>query len=216
MDAPKSPKVKPLLRGFSHLMGFLLSLLGFGLLLSLPIDGPRRTAGLVYVLSQSLLFGSSALYHVPMWPAHVRAVLRRIDHSAINLLIAGTYTPFAVLASNGEVTLGIQVMWGGALAGVALAVFWSHMPRGLRSGLYVGLGLMSLPLVMQLPGLIGWPRLSVVLGGSAIYAIGSLVYAFRYPNPWPKIFGYHEVFHLMVVAAAAMQYAVVFDVQKSL
>ena len=194
----------------------MVAFVGLLLLARTPVTGGRYLAGIIYGISSVLLFGISALYHVPMWGQAGRAVMRRADHAGIFLMIVGTYTPFSVLAAHGEISLGLKVMWAAAILGMIASTAWSHMPRGLRSALYVALGFGTAPLIPLLPGSLGWSRVVVLLIGALIYIAGALVYSFRRPNPWPRVFGYHEVFHVMVIAAAALQFGVVLDVQRSL
>jgi hemolysin III len=209
-------KVKPRFRGVSHLVGFVASLFGFLLLATAPTTGTQYLAGLVYGFGQSAMLGLSALYHVPMWSPRARAVLRRVDHSGIFLQIAGTFTPVAVLHAHGQWSPWLTVMWTGGALGMLFMVVFSNAPRALRTAIYVVLGLIALPVVLELPSLIGAWRVAGLLVGAAIYIIGAVVYARRWPNPDPRLFGYHEVFHVMVIVAAAMHFAVVVDLQRHL
>lgn len=211
---PPAVKVKPSLRGVIHLVAFVLSLGGLAALALAPVSGWRWAAGILYACSLSTMLGFSALYHRPTWSHRMRARLRLVDHCGIFFLIAGTYTPFAALVSPTQWTWGLVGMWGGALLGIGHALVNDHGHRGLRAGIYVVLGLSSAPLFLSLPGLIGWPRVIVLLVSAAIYIGGAGVYARRWPNPWPTVFGYHEVFHSLVVVAAAMHFAVVWRVQQ--
>jgi hemolysin III len=212
----KPEKVKPLLRGVSHFLAFFLALGGFVFLAMAPVEGRQYQAGILYGVSLVLLFGLSALYHRPMWSLAMRRRLRKVDHSCIALLIAGTYTPMAVLDGRGVWTVGLSVMWGGAFLVLMVAVFFSYTLRGVRTGLYIALGFVAFPVVTRLPGLIGMPSVMWLIAGAAVYLLGAIVYATRWPNPAPKVFGYHEVFHLLVIIAAAIQFGVVLDVQYRL
>jgi hemolysin III len=151
-----------------------------------------------------------------MWSPRARAVLRRVDHSGIFLQIAGTFTPVAVLHAHGQWSPWLTVMWTGGALGMLFMVVFSNAPRALRTAIYVVLGLIALPVVLELPSLIGAWRVAGLLVGAAIYIIGAVVYARRWPNPDPRLFGYHEVFHVMVIVAAAMHFAVVVDLQRHL
>ena len=215
-DGKVAQKVKPRLRGFSHLAGFCGSVAACLMLVGLPGGGAQHRAGLVYGVSMAAMFGMSSLYHVPMWSHPTRALLRRFDHSGIFLFIAGTFTPLAVLYSGGRASVWLWLMWGGALLGIAYAIINSYGPRWIRSGSYVALGLFSAPVVLHLPTLIGWERGLVLLGGAALYVLGAVVYSRRWPNPKPAVFGFHEVFHLFVLAAAALQFVVIYKVQSAL
>lgn len=204
-------KVKPKLRGVSHFIGFFISLATGVALLASPQTGEGYLGGLVYAGSLSLALGISALYHRPMWSYRARRILRRVDHSGIFFLIAGTYTAFWAMAPHPvRSTFLLWLMWGSSMAGVVAMSVWTDGPRMLRAAVYVVLGLSTLPLAIELPGFVGWLGTFGVLGGGAVYIAGAVVYARRWPNPDPRVFGYHEVFHVMVLLAAGMHFAVVF------
>ncbi len=207
-------KPKPKLRGVFHLFGFVASLFGVLEMYIAPVEGWRWQAGLIYAATLSLMLGLSALYHRPMWSLEMRHRLRLIDHAGVFLLIAGTYTPFAALVSPDTLTPGLIGMWAGNMAGIAYSSLNNYGPRWIRAGLYVVLGLCALPMLLSLPPLLGWPRVTVMLVSSAIYIVGAGVYARRWPNPNPRVLGYHEVMHLMVLVCAAMQFGVVWTVQR--
>lgn len=205
------PFRKPRLRGVSHQWAFFVSLvLGVALVLAAP--GPRATGAVaVYAASVAALFGASALYHRVNWTrAGSRRWMRRLDHSMIFVLIAGTYTPFALLVLDGGLATGILIaVWSGAAAGIVLKLVWVDAPDWLSAVLYVALGWI---VVIALPDLLSGLGLSgAALVGLAglLYTLGAVVYALQRPDPLPTVFGYHEVFHAMVIAAAALQYAVV-------
>lgn len=211
---PKPVKVKPLLRGTFHTFGFVASLFGFAELSIAPVTGWRYAAGLVFAGSLALMLGLSALYHRPMWSRAARNRLRMADHVGIFFLIAGTYTPFAVFLSPSGPSWGLIGMWVGAVAGITYALVNSHGNRIIRAATYVVLGLCAAPMILGLPKDLGWARTGVMLVGSAIYILGAGVYARRWPNPKPSVFGYHEIFHLMVLAAAALHFSVVWSLQQ--
>ena len=212
--ATEPEKVKPALRGVFHFLGFFVALGGAVELALSPQTGWRYVAGLIYAASLSTLLGLSALYHRPMWSKAARARLRFVDHCGIFFLIAGTYTPFAALVSPNSWTLGLVGMWLGGVAGIVHAFINDHGHRGLRAGVYVVLGLSSSPLVFSLPATIGWGPVSLLLAGAVVYITGAGVYAKRWPNPKPSVFGYHEIFHLLVLLAAALHYAAVWSIQQ--
>lgn len=207
-------KVKPRLRGVFHLFGFVASLFGIAELAMAPVDGWRYAAGLVYAGSLALMLGTSALYHRPTWSHAARNRLRKADHVGIFFLVSGTYTPFAAFVSPQAATVGLWGMWLGALAGMTYAVVNSHGNRIIRALTYVVLGLCALPLVLGLPALVGWGPTGYLLAGAGVYIAGAGVYAKRWPNPRPAFFGYHEVFHLMVLLAAALHFVAVWQVQQ--
>ncbi|MFE8602446.1 PAQR family membrane homeostasis protein TrhA [Archangium violaceum] len=206
-------EVKPRLRGVSHAFAFVAALAGYFFLALAPAQGVRYLAGLVFGASLVLMFGISATYHCPNWnPATARRI-QRFDHAAIYGLIAGTFTPVAMLdAAGGWGPTMLWVMWISALTGAGLALLGRSGPRGLRSLLYVVLGTVSFPVIPRLPDVIGLTRAGWLVFGAGIYALGAGVYARRWPDPRPTLFGYHEIFHLMVIAGASVHYAVILDV----
>jgi len=202
--------VKPKLRGVSHQYAFFVSL-GCGVVLILAASGGRaRLAASIYAVAVSALLGTSALYHRVTWRPNARRWMRRLDHSMIFVMIAGTYTPVALLALKGSLASAILiVLWVGALAGVVFKLLWIDAPKWLLAAIYVALGLVSAAVFGELPAAIGWLGVAGLASGGLLYMVGAIVYASGRPNPWPKVFGYHEVFHALVLAAAALQYAVI-------
>jgi hemolysin III len=156
------------------------------------------------------MFGVSALYHRVTWrSARVRKWMRRLDHSTILLLIAGTYTPFALLAFEGRLADAILVVvWSGAAAGLVLNLFWVDAPTWLTALVFIALGWVGVVAVPELLDLGVAPAVLVFVGG-ALYTVGALAYAFKRPNPAPAIFGYHEIFHLFVIGAAAVHFVAI-------
>jgi hemolysin III len=203
--------VKPRLRGVSHEWAFFVSLpLGMWLVVSAP-DGRATLAAAIYAASVALLFGSSALYHRITWASGAaRRWMRRVDHSMIFVLIAGTYTPFALLTLDGTLATVILVaMWTGAAAGVVMSLVWPDAPRWLLALVYVALGWVAVAAFPSLFDRLGITAVTMVALGGALYTAGAVVYARRRPDPVPTVFGYHEIFHALVIAAAALQYVVV-------
>jgi len=202
--------MKPRLRGVSHEIAFYVSLV-LGAALVIVASGARaRVAVLVYVLSLSGLLGTSALYHRRTWSDGARRWMRRADHSMIFVLIAGTYTPVALLALHGTLaTVVLGIVWGGALGGVILKLAWIDAPKWLIAGVYVALGWVALISLGQLPAAVGVLGLIGLGAGGLLYTAGAVIYATQKPDPIPAVFGYHEVFHLFVIAAAALHFAVI-------
>jgi hemolysin III len=202
--------MKPRLRGVSHQYAFFVAMAAGAVLVVLAPGAQARVAVGVYALSLCAMFGASALYHRIDWPPRPSVWLRRLDHAMIYVLVAGTYTPFAllVLASAFGWTL-LGVVWVGALGGVALTLAWIDAPRGLRALLYVVLGWVGLAALPQLWQRSGAMAVALLATGGLLYTLGAVVYARRRPDPAPRVFGYHEVFHLLVIAAAAAQFAAV-------
>jgi hemolysin III len=202
---------RPRLRGVSHQWAFFFALAaGVALVLAAPA-GEARVASAIYGVSVAALFGTSALYHRVTWASQkARRWMRRLDHSMIFLLIAGTYTPFALLVLEGTLAVVILVVvWTGALAGIVLKLVWIDAPKPLVAVLYVLLGWVAVAAFPDLLAGLGVTSAALVAGGGVLYTAGAVVYALGRPNPVPAVFGYHEVFHALVIAAAALQYAVI-------
>ena len=201
---------KPKLRGVLHAVTFPLAVAAGLVLVALaPNLGARICAG-VYAVTSALLFGVSAAYHRGHWSELTLGLLRRFDHANIYLIIAGTYTPFAFLILRGDVRiLVLSVVWAGALAGVLFRVLWTAAPRWLYTALFIGLGWIAAFFVPQfLKGTGLMVGMLVALGG-VLYSVGGLVYGLGRPNPLPRWFGFHEVFHAFTVAAYILQYIAV-------
>ena len=206
-----SPPVKPKLRGVSHQWACLASI-GLGIALVITAPGGKATfAALVYALSVVVLFATSATYHRVNWRRpNARRWMRRLDHSAIFLLIAGSYTPFALLALEGTLAdVILVIVWSGALGGIVLKLVWIDAPNWLVALIYVALGWVAVPAAPGMVSAIGITASSMVGLGGLLYTAGAIVYARHRPDPVPTVFGYHEVFHVLVIVAAALQYAVV-------
>jgi hemolysin III len=202
---------KPKLRGVSHQWAFAISVVAGGALV-LAADGGRATlAAGIYALSLSALFGVSALYHRVNWKREDRRLwMRRLDHTMIFVLIAGTYTAFALLVLDGDLARGVLIaLWTAAAAGVILNLVWITAPKPVSAAVYVGVGLIAAIPLPELIGRISPVAIGLIVVGGLLYMAGALVYALRRPDPSPAVFGYHEIFHLLVIAAAAAQYAAV-------
>ena len=199
-------RVKPRLRGVFHELGFY-GAVGSGVLLVLTADGGRpRAAAVFFSASVAACFGASALYHRPTWTPPVRAWLARLDHAGVFLLIAGTYTPFGFLVMSPEWAVPVlAVVWSGALAAILLKLVWSSGPKWLSAAIGLALGWVGAAafpqlLKLQLPGVM------LVVAGGLLYTAGAIVYARRRPDPAPRVFGYHELFHVLTLAATACLY----------
>jgi hemolysin III len=202
--------VKPKLRGVSHEYAFFVSLACGVVLILAASGGKARLAATIYAVAVSALFGTSALYHRVTWRPSARRWMRRLDHSMIFVMIAGTYTPVALIALHGTLSKTILiVVWAGALGGVIFKLVWIDAPKWLLASVYVLLGLVSGAIVGELPAAIGWLGMAGLALGGLLYVIGAVVYASGRPDPSPKVFGYHEVFHALVIVAAGLQYAVI-------
>jgi hemolysin III len=214
-DAGGEARAKPLLRGVLHEVAAFVAAIAGGILVAVA-PGPRARAGaVVYGISLVALFAVSAIYHRPTWSEKVRLLLRRVDHSAIFLLIAGTYTPFSFLLGRvGWVFLGI--VWAGALLGIVLSIAWVRAPKFLVAAVCVLLGWAALPLLPALKAALGTGAVVLLASGGVTYSLGALVYALRRPDPFPSVFGYHEVFHALVIVAAGFHFAAVAEAVRAL
>ena len=203
--------VKPKLRGVSHEWAFFISLfLGAGLIIAAKT--PKATLAVaIYAVSLSALLGTSALYHRVNWTRpNVRRWMRRLDHSMIFFLIAGTYTPFALLVLNGPLADAILVVvWIGAIAGAIVEMVWIEHPKWVAALIYMSLGWVAAIAFPELWGSMGVTGTLLVAAGGLLYTAGAVVYATQRPNPNPRVFGYHEVFHLFVILAAAAHFAAI-------
>ncbi len=200
---------KPLLRGVLHEVAAFVAAVA-GAILVFRASGARARAGaLVYGISLVSLFAVSAIYHRPDWSEKVRAVWRRLDHSAIFLLIAGTYTPFSFLLGSRIGWIFLGIVWAGALLGIAMSVTWVRAPKALVAAVCVLLGWAALPLLPALKASLGTGAVVLLAAGGVVYSLGAAVYALRRPDPFPRVFGYHEIFHALVIAGAGCHFAVV-------
>jgi hemolysin III len=207
-------EIKPKLRGWLHLASAPLTLAAGVVLIALSPTASTRIGSGVYVASALLLFTVSAVYHRGHWSPRVHGVLRRFDHANIFLLIAGSYTPFALLLLDGsERVVLLSVIWTVAVLGVLFKVFWIGSPKWLYMPIYIGMGWAA---VFYIPSFAaGTDRLGVGIGtavmvlvavGGGLYTLGGVVYSIRRPDPWPSWFGFHEVFHTLTILAFVTHY----------
>jgi hemolysin III len=190
-----------------HQYAFFVSLASGTLLVLLATTTKASVAAAIYAASVSALFGVSALYHRITWTTPARRRLRRLDHSMIFLLIAGTYTPVGLLVLQGRLaTVVLAVVWGGAMAGIVLELVWTKAPRWLSGTVYLALGWVSAVAMPQLFARLGMTGGLLIVAGGLAYSAGAAVYALRRPDPAPATFGYHEVFHLLVIAGVATHF----------
>ena len=204
------PPLRPRFRGVVHQWSFLLALAaGAGLVAWAPA-GRATVACAVYAGALAGLLGTSALYHRVVWRPRVRTWLRRLDHSMIFVLIAGTYTPFAMLVLDEPLNVVVLAgVWVGALAGIVLTLLWIDAPVWLTAAAYVALGWFSIIAMPQITERAGAGALALLAAGGLAYTGGAVVYARRRPDPRPASFGYHEIFHVLVVVAAAAHFVAV-------
>jgi hemolysin III len=200
--------VVPRLRGVFHQYAFVVAVIAGTLLVVLADGYLERFAVWVYAIALAAMFGASALYHRYPWrSASARVRARRIDHAMIFVFIAGTYTAFALVAFTGTArVVGLVTVWIGAALGIVLNLVWIDAPRWLSAVASLGVGWVGLILVPQLFPALGVAAAVLVIVGGALYSVGALAYAAAWPNPLPAAFGFHEVFHVLVIAAAATQF----------
>lgn len=209
MTSAPLPLSKPLLRGVSHQVFFFVSLVAGAVLVLAAPNPDARVGCAIYAASLAMLLGTSALYHRPTWSLRARARMRRLDHSAIFVLIAGTYTPLALTLPPDTARVMLTVAWVGAAIGVARALFWINAPKWLVAVLALAMGWLALLYLPTVGRVAGTPVLVWMGAGGVLYSLGALTYALKRPDPWPRVFGYHEVFHAFVVAAAVCHFVAV-------
>jgi len=206
---PGATTTKPILRGVFHEAGFFAALVIAIPFIATAEPGRPRFAAAVFACCLASCFGISALYHRPTWKPRPRAWLARLDHAGVYILIAGTYTPVALLVMSPGWSIPILVViWSGAGAAILLKLFWVRAPKTVAAavGLALGwVGVVALPELLKL----GAPGLALLLVGGLLYSAGAVVYARRRPDPLPRVFGYHELFHTLTLAAAACQYVAI-------
>lgn len=202
--------VKPRLRGWMHAGAFPVSVV-LGIVLVALADGTRETvATAVYAISAALLFGISGLYHRGTWTPRVERHLKRFDHSNIFLIIAGTYTPFSViLLHNRGGTALLWIVWSAAVAGIAFRVLWVGAPRWLYTPVYLALGWVAIFYIGAILDTGGPAVVTLLAVGGGLYSIGGVVYATKKPNPSPRWFGFHEVFHALTLGAYVVHYVAI-------
>ena len=207
MDSTLAPR----LRGVFHQYAFFASLAAGTVLVVLADGYLERFAVWVYASALAAMFGASALYHRFPWrSAAARLRARRLDHAMIFVFIAGTYTPFALLEFGRAAGIVVLVtVWAGAALGLALNLVWIESPRWLSSVAYLAVGWVGLITLPQLFPALGVPAAVLLIVGGGLYSIGALAYATGWPDPFPATFGFHEIFHLLVIAAAVSQFVAV-------
>jgi len=199
--------VKPRLRGWLHAVTLPIAFIAF-LVMMVIADSARVRAGVaVFMVSSMLLFGVSATYHTGTWSLRTRNFWKRFDHANIFLLIAGSYTPFSLLLLKpSHAAIMLSLVWGGALLGVLFKMFWINAPRWLYVPLYIMLGWAAVLYFGEFVDNASTAVLVLMIVGGGLYTLGALIYGFKWPNPSPKWFGFHEVFHLMTIAAFIVHY----------
>jgi hemolysin III len=201
---------RPRLRGVSHQWACVVSVIAGAFLVWRAPSSRATIVAVIYAASMVGLFGVSAVYHRVVWNPGARRWMRRLDHSMIYVFMAGSATPVALLVVGGTLgTVLLCVAWGGALLGVAMNLAWIDAPRALKTAGYVALGWVGVIALPELASALGAVPTALFLLGGVFYTAGAIVYAKRRPDPVPAVFGYHEVFHALVVAAALVQFVAV-------
>jgi hemolysin III len=203
-------ELKPRLRGWLHAYAAAVSIATGAVLVSVAAalrGAPAATSTAIYSATITLLFGISALYHRRTWSPRAHVVMKRLDHSMIFVFIAGTYTPIAVLTlPRTSATVVLILVWAGAAVGVALQTTWKSAPRWLSAPCYIALGWVAVFVMPTLLHNVGVAAFVLIVVGGVVYTLGGIVYALKRPNPYPGVFGFHEVFHLCTLVAAACHY----------
>ena len=206
---------KPLLRGVLHQEAFFMALGACILLVVRGAESLRTealSASLIYSLGLLSVFGISAVYHRPHWEPKPRALMKRLDHSAIFILVAGTITPLCFLALPADSGRHLfTVIWFVAALGILQSIFWVRAPKWFTSLFYVGMGLLASPYMQEAKISLGSANLALLESGGVIYALGAVFYAMKRPKLVAHIFGYHELFHLLTIIAAALHFAVIYQ-----
>lgn len=208
---PADLLAKPLMRGWSHAAAAVVAIAGLVALVVITRNDPAKLVSMiVYGTGLVLLFGVSATYHVFNWPPRVKDWLRRADHATIFVFIAATYTPLVFNVLDGWWRVGVlATVWISALAGVAGAAPFLRIPRQALASLYLAMGWIAVVALVPLTAALGWVAALLMALGGLQYSLGAAAYAFKKPRLWPRVFGYHELFHLAVITASVTFYVIV-------
>ncbi len=205
--------MKPLARGYIHLVAFIIIFCPCTLLI-IYSNGPQALfASLIYSGSLIIQYGVSAFYHTYTWSRKKYLLLRRIDHAAIFVLIAGSATPICLLKLKS--TIGLQllsIIWLVAIIGIFMTTMWTHVPKWARSLLYVFMGWIGVFYFSEIKSSLNIINIELLILGGVTYTLGALIYAFRWPNPFPTVFGYHEIFHVLVVFGSGFHFALNYNI----
>lgn len=200
-------ELKPRLRGWLHAGMTPLALAAGIVLVALSPTATTRIGSAIFATTALLLFTVSAIYHRGTWSPRVQGVLKRFDHSNIYLLIAGSYTPFTLLLLEGrDRVMLLSIVWGGALLGVAFRILWADAPRWLYTPIYIALGWAAVLYAPEFTSSAGAAVITLIAVGGVLYTLGGLVYGLKRPDPFPRWFGFHEVFHAFTIAAFVCHY----------
>ena len=204
-------KVRPFLRGRFHEAAFFYSLGASTLLVANAQGFKASMAALIYAICLAGLFGISSLYHRITWKEKSYALLRRLDHAMIFIFIAGTVTPICLLGlPEATSKMLLMLFWGAATLGVLKELFWLKGPKWVSTFLYVGMGWLAGPYVNEFIAALGLGSTILIIAGGVIYTAGAIIYAVKWPDPYPRVFGYHEIFHLLVMVASVFHFMVIY------
>lgn len=211
MTEPKA-KVKPLLRGHLHQEAFFIAVGACALLIAKSSNSKTLLSSLVYSIGILSMLGISALYHRPHWEPSARAFMKRLDHSAIFVLIAGTFTPICLLAlPEAQGMQLLKIVWIAAVAGILQSIFWVKVPKYVTAIFYVVMGWLAIPYMSEMKQSLTAPQFVLIVVGGVVYTLGAVFYATKRPHFKPAIFGYHEFFHAFTVVAAILHFIVVYQ-----
>lgn len=203
--------MKPLARGYIHQAAFFIALGACALLIAQSHGVRALTANIIYSVTLVGMYGISALYHRPMWSRKYYLLMRSMDHAAIFAFIAGSATPICLLGLNNASGWRLLFLfWLLAAIGMSMAVFWTQGPKWARSILYVTIGWFAVPYLSDIKTALGPDYTWLLITGGLIYTAGALVYAIKRPDPFPRVFGYHEIFHVLVVIASIFYFSVIY------
>jgi hemolysin III len=201
---------RPRLRGVSHQIAFYVALVSGALLLASSRDRRALMVNAIYVTFLAGMFGVSAILHRRDWEPRAFGWLRRADHAMIFACIAGTYTPFCVLGLHSVAGTRLLVLvWSAAGLGILRAILWPHAPRGVTSALYVGVGWVVLAYLPEVYAGLPPVAFTLLVIGGVVFTVGAAIYLFRWPDPWPTVFGYHEVFHVVIILGCSCHFVAI-------
>ncbi len=213
VGAVEAALTKPMLRGWLHLVCFFLAIPAAIVVVAMATSGRARVGAVVYAIGLVALFGVSGAYHRGRWTDAKRRLMQRLDHGTIFVMIAGSYTPLCLLALRGWVAVALLVTaWAGAVLGFVLSFTGGRVSRVMRGALYIVLGWSSILAAPQLVQRLSPAELALVAAGGLLFTVGAIFLATRWPDPFPRVFGYHEVWHVLVVAAVACHFVAITSV----
>ena len=211
-DSSTQDPTKPSMRGWIHLLSAIIAIPAGWFLVKAAVPGHLTAGALTYAASLVLLLGISGTYHTPTWSERPLVTLRLLDHSMIFILIGGSYTPFLLAMNDDDFTFALPLIWCIAILGILRTLFLPNINRFLKSMIYVAVGWMAVPLMKPWSQSFGFDVIALLLIGGVAYTLGALVYARRWPDPWPQTFGYHEIFHAGVVFGSVCHFIAVWRV----